>query len=76
VRGGRSAHLRVKDSKLTIDGAPQGSVDCHISADPVDYLLVGYGRKSQWGPMLTGKLVAWGRKPWLGLKFARLFHSV
>jgi hypothetical protein len=76
VRGGRSAYLRVKDSKLTIDGAAQGSVDCHISADPVNYLLVGYGRKSQWGPMLTGKLVAWGRKPWLGLKFARLFHSV
>jgi hypothetical protein len=76
VRGGRSAYLRVKDSRLTIDDAPVGPVDCHISADPVEYLLVGYGRKSQWGPMLTGRLVAWGRKPWLALKFARLFHSV
>jgi hypothetical protein len=76
VRGGRPAYLRVKDSRLSIDDASTGPVDCHISADPVDYLLVGYGRKSQWGPMLTGKLVAWGRKPWLGFKFARLFHSV
>jgi hypothetical protein len=76
VRGGRRAYMKVKDSKLSIDDAPMGSVDCHISADPVEYLLVGYGRKSPWGPMLTGKLVAWGRKPWLGLKFARLFHGV
>jgi hypothetical protein len=76
VRGGRRAYLKVEDSRLSIDDAPMGPVDCHISADPVEYLLVGYGRKTPWGPMLTGKLVAWGRKPWLGLKFARLFHGV
>jgi hypothetical protein len=76
VRGGRPVYLRVRDSRLSIDDAPMGPVDCHISADPVEYLLVGYGRRSQWGPMLTGKLVAWGRKPWLALKFARLFHGV
>jgi hypothetical protein len=76
VRGGRSAYLSVKDSRLTIDDTPMGRVDCHISADPVEYLLVGYGRKNQWSPMLAGKLVAWGRKPWLALKFARLFHGV
>jgi hypothetical protein len=76
VRGGRHAYLKVEDSRLSIDETPMGPVDCHISADPVEYLLVGYGRKSPWRPMLTGKLVAWGRKPWLGLKFARLFHGV
>jgi len=76
VRGGRRAYMSVSDSRLSIDDAPKGPVDCHISADPVEYLLVGYGRKSPWGPMLTGKLVTWGRKPWLGLRFARLFHGV
>jgi hypothetical protein len=33
----------------------------------VALLLVSYGRISQWRPALTGKMVAWGRRPWLGL---------
>ena len=47
------------------------SVDCHVSADPVALLLVAYGRRSQWVPILTGRLVAWGRKPWLGVRLVR-----
>ena len=46
-------------------------MDCHVSADPVALLLVSYGRRSQWVPVLTGKLLAWGRKPWLGLRLVR-----
>ena len=47
------------------------SVDCHVSADPVALLLVAYGRRSQWVPILTGRLVAGGRKPWLGVRLVR-----
>ncbi len=46
-----------------------------ISADPVAFLLVGYGRIGQWGQILRGKLVASGRKPWLGLGFGKLLTS-
>ena len=67
VRGGARAVLAIDDGALRV-GAPDASVDCHVSADPVALLLVAYGRTSQWGPILTGKLVAWGRKPWLGPK--------
>jgi uncharacterized protein (TIGR03083 family) len=76
VRGGSRVYFTVRDEQLTIDTTAPGRVDCHISADPVAYLLVGYGRTGQLGPILTGKIVAWGRKPWLGLKFGKLFTSV
>jgi hypothetical protein len=50
-------------------------VDCRISADPVAFLLVGYGRVSQWPQIARGKMVAWGRKPWLGVKFRSLLRK-
>jgi uncharacterized protein (TIGR03083 family) len=70
VRGGTRVGLSIRDGKLAMD-AGDGRVDCHVSADPVALLLVSYGRQSQWVPALTGKLVAWGRKPWLGLRLTR-----
>jgi hypothetical protein len=59
----RAALRRVADEVIGDTTAP---ADCHVSADLVALLLVAYGRRSQWIPILTGKLVAWGRKPWLG----------
>ena len=50
---------------------PMGTWIVTSSAEPVALLLVAYGRRSQWGPVLTGKLVAWGRKPWAGLRLTR-----
>jgi uncharacterized protein (TIGR03083 family) len=67
VRGGTRIGLSIRDGQLSM-GAGDDQVDCHVSADPVALLLVSYGRQSQWVPALTGKLVAWGRKPWLGLR--------
>ena len=37
------------------------------------FLLVVYGRRSQWPGILRGQLRAWGRRPWLGPRFQRLF---
>ena len=67
-------HLTVDDGTATV-GPAAGAADCVITADPVAFLLVGYGRISQWGPMLRGQLRAGGRKPWLGFKFNRLTVS-
>ena len=67
VRGGPQVGVVIRDGRLTV-GADDGPVDCHVSAEPVALLLVSYGRRSQWIPVLTGKLLAWGRKPWLGLR--------
>ncbi|HEY2238656.1 MAG TPA: maleylpyruvate isomerase family mycothiol-dependent enzyme [Streptosporangiaceae bacterium] len=53
-------------------GPASGRPDCVITADPVAFLLVGYGRISQRGPILRGKLRSGGRKPWLGFRFGGL----
>ena len=35
-----------------------------VSAEPVTFILVCvYKRRSQWPAILTGRQVAWGRKP-------------
>jgi len=36
-------------------------------------MFVVYHRRSQWGQIALGRLVAHGRKPWLALRFADLF---
>ena len=75
LRGYQGLHFVFLDGSLTIEDPGPRKVDVHISADPVAFMLVGYGRISQWGPMATGKLLAYGRKPWLALKFASLLKQ-
>ena len=75
-RGGTPLLLTFADGALSVGRANEGDrADCTISADPEAFLLVGYGRTSQWGPILRGKLFASGRKPWLGLKFNTLLMN-
>jgi len=74
IRGGLRATLSFEGGRLTID-QPDRVIDCRISADPVAFLLVSYGRLPVWGPVLRGKMVAWGRKPWLGLKLPSLLRN-
>jgi len=72
VRGGPRFVLRVADGAATVEPGAAGSVDCHISADPVAFLEVAYGRRSQWQPVLRGQMTAWGRRPWRAFGFKRL----
>jgi hypothetical protein len=73
ARGAPRFVVRFRDGVATVEPAGGQAVDCRLSADPVDLMLVAYGRTSQWGPIACGRLRAWGRKPWLGLKFTSLF---
>lgn len=64
--GGRVV-LAVADGTLAIHPAPAGGpVDCHLRADPAAFLLVFYGRTTPVRPALRGRILAWGRRPWLG----------
>ena len=74
LRGGPRYRLSFDDGTLTVT-EPGPKADCVISADPVAFLLVGFGRTGQWGQILRGKMVASGRKPWLGFGFGRLLVS-
>jgi hypothetical protein len=77
MRDGPKAVVRIRDGALTVDSsaASGAAVDCHISADPAAFLLVGYGRTSQWGPIVRGRLLAWGRRPWQALRFGSFIRS-
>ena len=76
VRGGCRVSLRFDDGDLSVtDGPPAGPVDCHLSVDPAAFLLVAWGRLSQWGPICRGKFLAWGRRPWLGPKLRTLLTN-
>ncbi len=76
IRGGATFRLHFEDEALQVSHVePGGPADCRISVEPSSFLLMGYGRGSQITPVLTGKMVAWGRKPWLAMKFTRLVKS-
>jgi uncharacterized protein (TIGR03083 family) len=66
--------IRVADGTAEVRAAG-GPVDCVISAEPVTYLLVVYGRMPLGRAMLHGGLLAKGRRPWLGLRFKDLFFN-
>jgi hypothetical protein len=50
-------------------------VDCVISADPVTFLLVVYGRLPSSQAFQRGGMTATGRRPWLGLHYKQLFFD-
>ena len=66
LRGGGRAWLHLCHGDVVVETSPQGPVDCHLSVDPAAFLLVSWGRISQWPAIARGRLLAWGRKPWLG----------
>ena len=76
LRGGGDYTLHVDEggSVRVEDGRPERA-DLHVSADPLAYLLVGYGRRAPWRAILTGKIRAMGRKPWLARHFTNLFEQ-
>ncbi|MGB9280469.1 MAG: maleylpyruvate isomerase N-terminal domain-containing protein [Pseudonocardiaceae bacterium] len=75
VRGGDRFHFVFDNGALLVEQPSARRVDCHISADPVAFLMVVWGRQSQWPAIAKGKLIAWGRKPWLGFRFRALMRN-
>jgi uncharacterized protein (TIGR03083 family) len=74
MRGGRRFRIAVADGAATVTAADERA-DCVITADPVAFLLLGYGRVTQWPQIVRGRLRAGGRKPWMAMRFASLLVS-
>jgi uncharacterized protein (TIGR03083 family) len=70
IRGGGSYYF-----VFTVEEPSSRPVDCRISADPLALLLVFFARESQWTAIAKGKLMAWGRKPWLGLQLRSFLRN-
>jgi uncharacterized protein (TIGR03083 family) len=75
LRGQVTYVFSFRDGRLQVDPPDARRVDANISADPAALLLVLYRRQSQWPHIARGRLLAWGRKPWLALTFAGRFHK-
>ncbi|GGQ65236.1 maleylpyruvate isomerase family mycothiol-dependent enzyme [Streptomyces asoensis] len=63
------------DGVPTVSDAPPRRPDCTIAIDPVAFLLLALGRWTAPTAMARAKVVTWGRKPWLGLRFPLLFTA-
>lgn len=53
-----------------------GRCDCWIQAQPVPYLLTGYGRVNRWLPVLRRQIRAGGRRPWIAARLGSYLTTV
>ena len=77
MRGGSTTCVRVTRGAVSSEpwGPQSGRADCGLLADPVAFFLLAYGRKGQWPLIAQGRLLSYGRKPWLALSFRSWFVS-
>lgn len=75
VRGAGHVFLAIDGGAVTMRQERDGRVDCHLSADPATLLLLLFGRIGQWPAILTGRLFAWGRKPWLAPRIRQVLRN-
>jgi hypothetical protein len=74
-RGYDTSTFEFRDGELTVTPGPASRADVHMSVDPVSFLLVGYKRGGLAKPIATGRALAWGRRPWLALRFPGFFQA-
>lgn len=75
VRGSGRFVWAFRDGVLDVEPSRAGRRDVVLSAEPAALLLVVYRRQSQWKHVAGGRLVAWGRRPWLALTLVDRFHT-
>ncbi|MEU6928821.1 maleylpyruvate isomerase family mycothiol-dependent enzyme [Streptomyces sp. NPDC046385] len=71
--GGSQFGVTVADGTVTTTHGPLDRPDCTVLTEPVAFLLMALGRLDPVPVMATGRALAWGRKPWLGPRFPRMF---
>lgn len=76
LRGGGRHLMRFLDGDLTVEAVEPSrrleGIDCRLSVAPSAFLLVAWGRRSQWPAIARGQMLAWGRRPWLGVRLRSL----
>lgn len=73
LRGSVRFTALIADGTVTVDDPAARPIDCVISAEPVAFFLLAMGLRPQWPMIVTGKIRAWGRRPWLGPRFVGFF---
>jgi uncharacterized protein (TIGR03083 family) len=75
LRGGSRFAATFTDGAVALSAEPPRRPDCTIVAEPVTFLLLALGRCGSAGALYRGKIIAWGRKPWLAPGFPALFTA-
>ncbi|MBM7439929.1 maleylpyruvate isomerase family mycothiol-dependent enzyme [Streptomyces sp. HB132] len=73
--GGGRFGVTFVDGTATVGHDLPDRPDCTISIEPVTFLLMALGRCSPVGAMARGRVLAWGRKPWMGPRFPEYFKA-
>ena len=76
IRGGGRYFFVFDDGRLLVEEPSSKRVDCHLSVDPVAFFLLSWNRIGQWGAIGRGQLLAWGRRPWMGLRLRSLMRTL
>ncbi|WP_042434018.1 maleylpyruvate isomerase family mycothiol-dependent enzyme [Streptacidiphilus anmyonensis] len=75
VRGGIRFGVRIHDGVAEVSAQPPQRPDCTIVSEPVTFLLLALGRCNPWAAIARGRILAWGRKPWLASGFPTYFTA-
>ncbi|MET8048195.1 maleylpyruvate isomerase N-terminal domain-containing protein [Streptosporangium sp. NPDC005286] len=67
------ATLVLQDGRVSVEESSPRA-DVHVAFDPPTLNLMLFGRVSRPKAVLTGKITAWGRRPWLLPPFLREVH--
>jgi uncharacterized protein (TIGR03083 family) len=73
LRGGTRFGVRIDDGTAQVSAAPSQRPDCTIVSEPVTFFLLALGRCNPWIAIARGRILAWGRKPWLASGFPTYF---
>ncbi|MFI8884560.1 maleylpyruvate isomerase family mycothiol-dependent enzyme [Streptomyces sp. NPDC053813] len=73
--GGARFGVTFTDGTVTVTPRPPARPDCTIAIEPVTFFLMALGRIDPHGAMARGRVLAWGRRPWLAPRFPALFTA-
>ncbi|MEU0600873.1 maleylpyruvate isomerase family mycothiol-dependent enzyme [Streptomyces sp. NPDC006393] len=75
VRGLSRLTVTFTNGTVAVHTEPSRRPDCTITIEPITFFLLALGRRSTPGAIARGKVLAWGRKPWLAPGFPALFTA-
>ncbi|GAA4884730.1 maleylpyruvate isomerase family mycothiol-dependent enzyme [Kitasatospora terrestris] len=75
VRGLGGFAVTFTDGAAEVGQEPPRRADCTILTEPVAFLLIALGRYTATDALTRGKVLAWGRRPWLAARFPSLFTA-
>lgn len=71
-RHGANYTYIVNDGVVEISDGRPAKADARLLADAKAFVEVSMGRRNQWTPALTGKMVAYGKAPWKLLQLGKM----